>query len=328
MEEDIRYSGKGFTEADLRQARYRKALSSESAQKAADALGVPVQILGWLGMGFDEHCYTFPIRDASTQIIGFHTRDYADLHSKRVMLGSKLGLIWPVGVVTPDNCQMITEGASDLAAALMLRFAAIGRMSAEQAPDEVVRFFQRAMYPAPTIVADNDAAGETGAEKLAEALKAAGMPCRVVKPPEDHGDLHDWIIKGGATWQDVRAVVRGTPVTYPDGWAAGFIAVPNALIKSGLIRAVKPAGLAVLMAIASHGKDKDSYPSCETISDMTGLSTSHVHRVKRLLETKGLITWEKGRTRRANSYVVELGLVKGRTKIKDTFYPALWTKVE
>lgn len=105
----------------------------------------------------------------------------------------------PVGRLFKKGYEVITESESDLAAALTLGFSGIGRPGAWGATEETVAFFQGCLTACPCIVADNDPArgGLKGAEALADALVTAGVPCRVLTPPDGIKDLREWLTRGG-----------------------------------------------------------------------------------------------------------------------------------
>ena len=312
--EDRLKMGKVFREGDspwqAEHERCRRNISRISVQKAAAALGVAEDSLNRLGIGFDTYAYTFPMRDADRNVIGLRKRGYSDLTQKHAAEGSRTGLFIPKGV-TPANVQIVDEGETDAAAALTLGFAAIATPSAGACADMVAAFVAKRSNACPCIIGDNDAAGKAGAEKLSEELLAAGIPCRILIPPDPYADLRDWLQRGGLTTEALAKAIEKQPILYPGGWPPGFSMIPNALLRSGLVAEIGPPAFCVFCAIASfRGRDGVCRAEREELARLVGCTVRTINRCTGALEKAGLLRWRRGRTGRANEYIVDFGPCK------------------
>lgn len=228
---------------------------------------------------------------------------------KGALAGGHNGLFVPAGV-TAANVDVISEGLTDAAAALTLGFSAVGRPSALEGVDLAVSFVRGGLTTCPCIVADNDASGRAGAEDLAEALHEAGIPCRILHPPEEFEDLRDWLTRGGLTRAMLENAIRAAPIRWPhaQAWPPGFVPTPNALLRRGMVARVGRNASAVLMVIASfRGGDGVCRVGRETIAELTGMSVSAVAKCLPVLREAGLLSWRRGHTNRVNEYSVNLG---------------------
>ncbi|MGB2754945.1 MAG: helix-turn-helix domain-containing protein [Phycisphaerae bacterium] len=281
-----------------------------------------------LGVGFVGHGYTFPMRDADGRIVGFRLRPREETGGtvgKYSLPGSRNGLFIPEGVTLGD-VQLLCEGESDTAAALVLGFAAIGRPGAREAVADAVAFVRQCLSACPCVLADNDEdeAGRAGAETLADALLAADVPCRVLAPPEGIKDLREWVNKARLSPQVLAAAIEKKAIRYPTKWPAGFTALPHALMRSGVIARIGPTAWAVLSVIGSfQDKGGTACPTREEIAKLAGISVSTVDRCLAVLRKEGLLRWVPGRTGRANTYFPDFGPVKGLRERPHRVRPAL-----
>ncbi|HUU10207.1 MAG TPA: hypothetical protein VM431_06660 [Phycisphaerae bacterium] len=326
---------------ERQQETFRQQLGRASLEQLAAKWHVSPAALESLGIGFDRYAHTFPMRDADGQVVGLHLRPRKGGRTNTP--GSRLGLFLPgsslkskpssslsssrqvardtVGGssvircgVTAANLQLVCEGLSDTAAALTLGFGAVGTPGAGACAEMVVELFARRVNACPAIIGDNDDdndAGRKGAERLRDALKAAGMPCRVLFPADGFKDLREWVI-GGLTTAGLQQAIESARVFYPPTWPAGFSMLPHALIRRGLIRQVGPTACAVLFAIASfQDKDRRARPTREQVAELAGISVPTVAKALPKLWTAGVLTWASGHTGRANTYALDLGPCKG-----------------
>ncbi|MHC4538751.1 MAG: hypothetical protein ACYS74_03085 [Planctomycetota bacterium] len=180
----------------------QQGLTADDLGRLSGLLGVSQPSLRRLQVGWDGQAYTFPMKDSDENIIGIRRR--FPTGRKVSVKGSKNGLFIPIGL-QGDGSLLIVEGGSDLAAALDLGFAGIGRpncsskilMTAEAARGrtEIV------------IVGDNDEVGRAGAEKLSDAL-VLHYPCvKTVYPPDDIQDLRKWL-QAGLTHETLQQIIR------------------------------------------------------------------------------------------------------------------------
>lgn len=193
--------------------------------KAADPsilackLGVSVESLRRLEVGFDGRDWTFPMRDASDRIIGILLRGPGGRFHVR---GSRVGIFWPNGV-DPRSKELlaICEGPTDCAALLDMGFEAIGRPSCAGGVG-IIRQWLAQRRRDVIIIADNDPGkvqanglvrypGQEGAKRLAEAIENLTNRLRVIVPP-DAKDARDWK-NGGATRAVLLALISTTGTT-------------------------------------------------------------------------------------------------------------------
>lgn len=316
MEELHRYSGKviniSFEELNT---EFQKNIGAKSISKLALNWNVSEESILRLGVGFDTYAYTFPMRNGEGKIIGIRKRPRKDISRKHAAKDSTLGIFIPEGV-KPCNVQLINEGESDVAAALTLGFSAIGTPGAGAVLKQVVRFLQQSPIVCPCITGDNDAAGMSGAEKLADGLLEGGIPCRVLIPPEPYGDLREWLTRGGLTREGLLRAINAQEIRWPNNWPPGFIGkVPNALLRRGIVARIGQGPFALLCLIRSYYRPGGKvFPAREELARLLGESVSTVDRYKTVLVKAGLLTWKRGRTGRANEYYVNFGPCKGCRK--------------
>lgn len=309
-------SGKGLLknpDAEIQQESFVAALGAGSLAAFAENLGVCRESLQRLGLGFDRYAYTFPMRDADGQICGFRKRPYKDVGQKHSAEGSALGLFIPEGV-RPGNVEMICEGESDTPAALTLETQAIGIPGACNCLAEAVAFVGRSPVACPCIMGDADpnGTGTRGAEKLASALHDAGIPCRVLFPPEGCKDLREWLLTG-LTPDGLRQAVKTQPIRYPGvlQYPPGFTMLPNALLRQGVVKKIGGGPFALACLIQSFYRPGIApFPEREQLADLLKVSECTVDRYKAILEQAGILTWKRGHTGRANEYRVNLGPVR------------------
>ncbi|MFX0194890.1 MAG: hypothetical protein ACFFCW_02115 [Candidatus Hodarchaeota archaeon] len=186
--------------------QYQQQLTGERLDALADSLGVSVQSLERLNVGWDSKAYTFPMSNDFGKVIGIQRRFLNG--SKVSVKGSKSGLFVPSDL--PSNgLLLVCEGATDTAAALDLGFAAIGRPNCNSKTNLVSSFVERRDA---VVISDDDCAGKTGAEKLAKVLTLYCSSVKVIYPPEGVKDLRQWLICDltDAELQDV--IKRAKPV--------------------------------------------------------------------------------------------------------------------
>ena len=321
------FRGRGAGAAAQQEA-FRAQLGQASLDALARGLGVTAASLEALAIGFDKYAYTFPMRDAEGDVIGFALRGHKD-GRKTVVRGSRNGLFVP-RYVTPGNVQLIVEGLSDTAAAWTWEFAAIGRSGAHEAIDLAAAFVSKAGNACPCIVGDNDVdgTGRAGAEAMVAALLAAGVPCRLLMPPPEFKDLREWLTRGRLDAETLAAEIGRAKVRYPPDWPPGFAPFSHGFVRSGgLARLGKrqPRAPSVLMAIASCADaDGMAFLTRERIAELAGgMSIKTVDRCKEALRAEGMLNWLEGHTDKANTYFLKLGPYKGATKLKRRVRPAL-----
>ena len=229
-----------------------------------------------------------------------------------LLAGSRLGLFIPEGA-RAATVEIVTEGESDLLAALSIGVGAIGVPGAGACASELVEFLASSNVAAPCIVGDRDRAGVDGANQLADALLASNTPCRVLTPPEPHSDLRDWLASGLSA-DELRRNIDAVPMRFPDGWLHGFAMIPHAFARRGALRTLSGAATKLALTLASFQNGSGTvHPSRETLTDLTGLSIGTLDRAKRELHQAGLLRWRRGGTGKANCYRFTFGPIQARS---------------
>jgi DNA primase len=136
--------------------------------------------------------------DARRKVIGIRLR--AEDGQKWAVAGSHNGLFWPDGLAGAGPL-LICEGPTDTAALLDLGYDAIGRPCCTGAVEMIIEVVRRLRRRDVVVVADADAPGIEGANRLARALTEAGRRPKVIRPLWGK-DARAWV-QAGAT----RAVV-------------------------------------------------------------------------------------------------------------------------
>jgi hypothetical protein len=176
-------------------------------ERLSRLLDVDAGALERLGVGWnaERSAWTFPMSDGCGRIVGIQQR-FRGTGDKRLMImkGHRSGLFEPIGM--PDRSLggvdlVICEGASDTAAALSLGITAIGRLSCSAIQRETVERVRRLSPRSVIVVADNDAPGLEGAEKLLCALDGIAQT-ELRRPPDGIKDLRAWK-QAGATAGDI-----------------------------------------------------------------------------------------------------------------------------
>jgi hypothetical protein len=140
-------------------------------------------------------------------ILGIRLRT---LRGKKLSVrGGREGLFVPAGIAVGPRL-FVAEGASDVCAGLDLRLPIIGRPSCNGGTSLIIEFVRTHDAREIIIVADADAPGQKGAERLAAMLlDRTKSAVRVISPPTMIKDLRDWKV-AGAMLEDLVKVVEST----------------------------------------------------------------------------------------------------------------------
>lgn len=145
------------------------------------------------------------MKDFREQHIGIRYRDTSG--KKWAEKGSRQGLFVPFDDPQPDL--YITEGPTDCAAMLSMGLFAIGKASAMQGPEEIVKFIQKNRIRRVIVIADNDTAGLNGAKKL---IDVCPVPCcELVLPAKDAREFY----RNGGTRELIENLLRGVVWRHP-----------------------------------------------------------------------------------------------------------------
>jgi hypothetical protein len=174
------------------QEQYVQQLTTAGAADLAARWNTIPSTIRRLGTGWDGAAWTFPMRHGS-KIVGYRRRTPDG--AKLCLTGSRLGLIVPEGGPTGQGSLFVTEGESDLAAAVDLHLDAIARPGCKVCSDLVGQAARRRDV---VIVADADGPGIEGAEALRATLLKIARSVVIVRPPGRSKDLREWVRAGGS----------------------------------------------------------------------------------------------------------------------------------
>jgi len=166
---------------------YRQALTPELRGELADGLGVPVEVLGLIGVGWCEsgQCWTFPEVNAEGMIIGINRR-FRD-GTKKTFPGHRRGLVVPSNLAELPDPVVAAEGASCVLACLASDVAAVGRPSNTHGAAmlaELLKGRQVIVVGERDEKPDGSWPGRDGAIKIATQLAEAwGCPVTWAMPP-------------------------------------------------------------------------------------------------------------------------------------------------
>ena len=198
--------------------RFAAALSEERLLRLADELRVDPEALRAIGTGWagpddlrrlraggagwqDDYpagAYVFPERDGCGRVVGLSLR--APDGRKGAPSGSGRGLVVPAGLENLAGPVVVVEGGSDVAAALTLGLAAVGRPSNRGGAAELGELLRGREV---LVIGERDKKpdgrwpGREGAVRVATALaRAWRLPVRWTLPPEGAKDVRAWLGMG------------------------------------------------------------------------------------------------------------------------------------
>jgi 5S rRNA maturation endonuclease (ribonuclease M5) len=201
-------------------ANYKSAVNPARQDRLAAALGVSVESLIRLGVGWSFDCgrdgqphaaggaWAFPMTNAGGRVLGIRLR--LENGRKFAVTGGREGLFIPTDLPDAPTTLFITEGATDCAALLDLGLAAVGRSSCTGGTKLLVELVSTRRPGRVVILADADEPGQRGAGALASVVCAYVRDVRVVTPPPGVKDARAWKLNG-ATAADVEDAVQATP---------------------------------------------------------------------------------------------------------------------
>lgn len=190
-------------------AKYRASVTLSKLERLSHELGVSVESLQRLGVGWCGWGWTFPMTEASGKLRGIRVRKRNGI--KLAVTGSRDGLFIPdprddldmLGALDTSSGGvpplLICEGPTDTAAMLDLGFDAVGRPSCRGGSALLVDLVRRRRPSEVVIVSDGDGPGSRGAETLASVLVVHAPAVRVVRPPIGIKDARAWKRAGATT---------------------------------------------------------------------------------------------------------------------------------
>ena len=159
-----------------------------------ECYGFLVPVIDRLGAGWDGKSLLFPMKNAAGQIVGIHKRP-----EKRNLKGSTLGIFAPRDIVI-GNKLFITEGVTDTICSMLMGYPTIGRTSANSCNKIIFDLLKDKKCSKLYIVADNDAIGIDGANKLANELTNDKRDAIVILPPQSYKDIKEVVNDNGLDW--------------------------------------------------------------------------------------------------------------------------------
>jgi phage/plasmid primase-like uncharacterized protein len=193
-------------------AQFRAALDADHLQRLVFALGLSVDSLNRLAIGWssDHEAWSFPMTDPGGNVRGIRLRRPNGF--KFSVTGSKEGLFLPAGTEADSSPLLVCEGPTDTAALLDMDFAnVVGRPSCTGGVKPLVELVKQRRPAEIIVVADADEPGQRGAANLALVLVAYVSKVRIIAPPAGIKDARDWLRAGG-TRKAVEEVIAEAPV--------------------------------------------------------------------------------------------------------------------
>lgn len=201
---------------------YHAAVQPGSLAELAHNLGVSIDSLNALWIGWTGSAWAFPMANATDDIIGMRLRS-RDGTLKWSVRGGHNGLFVPTGHIAARGPTLIVEGPTESAAALDLGFGVVGRPSCSACVPmtrEYLRLLaiRRGSPVDAVIVANRDTVkickttgrrywpGQRGAGVLFRALLSACRSVRVILPPRGIKDLREWK-RAGLTRDELLDVI-------------------------------------------------------------------------------------------------------------------------
>lgn len=194
-------------------AELHASLDARTLSRVASDLGLAELSLCRLGMGVARgvalrrlgrrrcsEALTFPMTDHRARVIGIRIRLQGG--TKLCLKGSAAGLFVP-SRLDVSGTVFIAEGETDTAALLTMGVEAFGRPGAQSCQTLCAKFARVAGLKDVVLVADADAVGRAGAERLAVALRMIVPRVRLVTPPAK--DVRVWLHEG-ATRAELEAL--------------------------------------------------------------------------------------------------------------------------
>ncbi len=192
---------------------WRRNMRPKYLQRAAELLGLPVDPLERLGVGWSpEHQATsWPMRNAVGDVIGVRLR-CPKTAAKWAVKGSRAGLFFPDDLLYVDRPErlILCEGPTDTAAMLSVGLDAVGVPSAGGGIELLLAMCRRMRPECVQVMADADGPGAAGAERVADALVIVA-PVVIVTPLDGCKDSRAWVV-GGAGMDAIVAAGDVAPV--------------------------------------------------------------------------------------------------------------------
>lgn len=180
---------------------WKKATTPKSMIIFAEKLGVDPMSLHLLGCtwGYPENAWAFPMKNEFGKVVGIRLRNESG--HKWAVRGSKSGIFIP-DMEPNSKTLFIVEGPTDCAASLSLGFYSIGRPSCLGSEETIKKFIENKKIKEAVIVADNDEAGVSGAQRLQNEINVSS--CILILPCKDTREF----LNNGGTKQVIESMIK------------------------------------------------------------------------------------------------------------------------
>ena len=190
---------------------YERAAGDDAVTRLARDLGIAVESLRLLGIGWSAHhrAWSFPMTDPNGIVRGIRLRRPNGF--KFAVTGGRDGLFIPGSPTDGDDAAplFICEGPTDTAALRDIGFRdVVGRPSCTGGTAYVM---QLARGRQVVIVADSATPGQRGAIRLAGELRGVCPLVRIIVPPPGIKDARAWL-RAGARRSDIEVTIRNGPI--------------------------------------------------------------------------------------------------------------------
>ena len=186
-------------------AQFVRNVSPSKAEAFATSIGVTVEAINWLGIGWDgsKMAWVFREFDHEGNVVGLNCRsarsDGSDKGKKWMVTGSTRGLIyapdpeWGTVPAYIDHPIPIPEGTTDVLACLSRHIYAIGRSSAAGSVESNA-FLAKAVKDRDIAlcVEYDKGAGMISTLEHAKRLVRVARSVRFLEPPEGAEDMREW----------------------------------------------------------------------------------------------------------------------------------------
>ncbi len=176
--------------------------SANGLSAFASTLGVKSEALQSLGCVWADtyRAWAFPMRSGDGSVIGIRLRN--DAGHKWAVKGSKQGLF--CSSYPASETGFVCEGPTDTAAAISIGLWAVGRPSCLGGNEHLKTLFRIKGVRRAVLLADNDAPGIQGAERLSSEI---GLPTALLVLPSK--DVREFV-KVGGTRTMVETILHDT----------------------------------------------------------------------------------------------------------------------
>src|SRR5262245_3044144 len=193
-------------------AGFRNDLGNGPRDTFATSLGLSVKSLELLGVGWvaNRRAFSFPMTNPDGRVVGVLLRTLQG--DKSGIRGSKAGLFLPATSSESRHLPLlVSEGPTDAAALLDLGYPhVVGRPGCGAGASYLFSLVRTRRPPEVIVVADADAPGLAGAQRLAAELTLVAPCVRIAIPPGGTKDVRGFLQRGGTRGELDRQIAGAT----------------------------------------------------------------------------------------------------------------------